>query len=187
MATMTSSNLGGRIGLIFLFIAIIGGATIAMVWSSGVDMAELEIRNDVAYKKGTKRVYTGSVTAYYPQRRGKKKVYMEGHYQMGRRDGTWTVYKWNGEKEVSKYKVGRRNGATVYLSRSGQTMREETYKNGQLDGPTSQWDHKGQLIQTVQYKKGALTALPPSTDDRFSKDLGWWKDVAGEFKSLGTK
>jgi antitoxin component YwqK of YwqJK toxin-antitoxin module len=166
------------LGILF-FLAIVGGVVLAFLWNSGVTLDELEFRNGLAYRKGSKSLYTGSMVDYFKQTGNqKKRIHMQGSFTLGRRNGKWIINKWNGEQEVIAYNMGKRSGVSTTYYTQGRVREERTYQNDLLEGPSTFWQPNGEVIRTVFYKEGRITEVPQEGGEAYSKGLGWWKDVA---------
>lgn len=150
------------------------------------DAAELEIRNGTAFEKGTKRVYDGPVVFYYPDTGNEKRIYQQGSYRMGAKDGLWTTYKWTGEKETSSFKLGKLNGPVISYDSAGNVMKEDNYLNNQLNGISTVYDKSGETISQTYYKDGkqieVVTKQEDSKEEGSQRGQSYWDGVKSTFK-----
>ncbi|MBF0311436.1 MAG: hypothetical protein HQL56_18125 [Magnetococcales bacterium] len=111
---------------------------------SEVELSKLDIRNGVAYMKGTSDRFSGKVVAFYEKSGldGKRRIHQQGGFHNGLKDGTWSTYLWNGDSSQTEYEEGVRVSTTWYDHRNTRRMLQ-VYKRGQPDGPPMVWDQNG--------------------------------------------
>ncbi|MBF0283824.1 MAG: hypothetical protein HQL51_05130 [Magnetococcales bacterium] len=152
-------------------------AALLLLSGCSVDSSELEVRNGKAYLKGSKEVYHGKAVTYHTDARGKKteKIYEEGSYAYGLKDGVWITNKWDGGRQEIEYRLGKQDGKLVEYHRNGNKSHEQGYRNGVADGPGAYFDFEGELSRTVYYKNGSPApelsqgAATKSTQDSVKK------------------
>ena len=74
----------------------------------GVNKEEIEVREGIAYLKGSDTPYTGKAYSLYPN--GQK--WLEGNYKDGKEDGLWVTLDENGQKMVE---VKAKNGKEISI------------------------------------------------------------------------
>jgi len=85
-------------------------------------------------------------------------VESEGEYdQNGKRNGTWTYYFNNGDKNrIETYKNGVKNGKEVQWYKSGKKMYEGEYLNNLPNGTWTIWNEEGKKMETTKYDNGQI-------------------------------
>ena len=75
----------------------------------------------------------------------------DGKKQEGKRDGLWTNWHANGQKEMEDtFKAGKQEGPQTWSHENGQKERAYTSKEGKPDGLVTVWDENGNVIaQTI--------------------------------------
>lgn len=155
-----------------------------MAGCSKTPASELDIRGGLAYEKGTAKLFSGSVISYYPQNKDEKKttkprVYQKGSYNDGRKEGRWTTYKWNNEREEAFYEYNKRHGVTTWFYSKDRLKKEQRYANNMLHGEGTFYNIKGEIIKQVFYDRNRLIATPANRLDGIPKirarkrDRGW--------------
>ncbi|MEG3638770.1 toxin-antitoxin system YwqK family antitoxin [Magnetococcus sp. PR-3] len=126
------------------------------------EFSDLELRKGRAYLKGSLAPYSGPVVAFYPAKEegADRKIYMEGLYANGLRDGTWTTYRTNGSKIEDKYVFGRRNGQIKRFDSRGKVRSEESYFNGRRHGGAVYYKKDGKVARNLYYQEGNVRAYP---------------------------
>ena len=82
------------------------------------------------FKVDDDKPYTGRVFDVYESTGGIK---LEGYYRNGIKNGKWTWWTENGQKEVERtYKNGESDGLQIWWHKNGQKSSERTYKDGEL-------------------------------------------------------
>ena len=95
-----------------------------------VEYSKLVVRNGIYYQVNSQIPFTGKVYRPYSGDQGDK---LEGYFLNGRRNGKWTIWYDNGQKQF-----------------------EGTYKNGSYDSKISKWGIDGQLSEECFYSNGVL-------------------------------
>ncbi|MDA7521915.1 toxin-antitoxin system YwqK family antitoxin [Akkermansiaceae bacterium] len=143
--------------------------------SDGVNVDELELRNDITYLRGADTPFTGKyfilnkngkrqlevnlkdgqqgglVTEWYED--GQKKS--EGNWKNGQEEGLLTAWYKNGQRQQeTTWKDGKSNGLATYWYQDGQKKAEGNWKDGKKEGPSASWHENGQKMENATYKKG---------------------------------
>ena len=143
--------------------------------SDGVNVDELELRNDITYLRGEDTPFTGKyfilnkngkrqlevnlkdgqqgglVTEWYED--GQKKS--EGNWKNGQEEGLLTAWYKNGQRQQeTTWKDGKSNGLATYWYQDGQKKAEGNWKDGKKEGPSASWHENGQKMENATYKKG---------------------------------
>ena len=117
----------------------------------GVNVEELEFREDIAYLKGSDTPYTGKVFVLYEN--GKK--WIESNYKDGKEEGLHVAWYKNGQKFAEgNYKDGKEEGLHVAWYENGQKKAEGNVKDGKPDGLWVRWHKNGQKFAEGNYKNG---------------------------------
>ncbi|MCE1167543.1 MAG: hypothetical protein LWX70_05545 [Sphingobacteriia bacterium] len=75
------------------------------------------------------------------------KTRLEGALSMGKREGTWTVYREDGKIwSQTSYKGGLEDGPSVVNHENGKVYYEGTYKEGKRIGLWKFYNKEGQLV-----------------------------------------
>ena len=107
----------------------------------GVNVEELERREDIAYLKGSDNPYTGKGYGLY--KNGQKKS--EGNWKNGKLHGLITEWYENGQKKTQgHFKDGKEDGLQTSWYESGQKKDEVNGKDGKADGLWVLWHENGQ-------------------------------------------
>lgn len=151
---------------------------LSMIWllvvllGCTVEPEELEVRDGKAFHKGTSRVYTGYVESYFPATAGEKRRLREkGEYNMGLKEGVWTSYAWNGQREESPYKLGRLDGTVSVFDPHGRKLSEDNWWRGVRHGLSVKWDHNGVILVQRYYEKGEVVAMPMPDHRKTAEEL----------------
>lgn len=153
-----------------------------------VDMANLTMRNGVAYVKGTLDRYDGDVVAYYPQtpkeiaEKKPPRLHQKGAFRDGLKTETWITYGWNNEREEIPYENGKRHGKAIwYYPGTGATLptwmegadkgvkRDQHYANDMMHGPGASYDMQGNITKQVFYDRNQLIQTPENRMDGIPK------------------
>ncbi|MBF0587603.1 MAG: hypothetical protein HQL53_00595 [Magnetococcales bacterium] len=133
---------------------------------------DMETRSDgKVYLKSDRRTpYTGPYVAYFPTKKIRnedgeeedepQRIYKTGTYINGTKEGTWTTYKWNGEKREDKYLGGRLNGATTWFHTGDRKARVQEFVDGREDGGGSYYDGEGNVTKNDFWDDGIAIAYP---------------------------
>ena len=115
----------------------------------GVNLKELEPREDIIFFKGSETPYTGKVFDLW--KNGKKR--WEANYKDGKKEGLEVQFYENGQKaEETNSKDGMDKITRWY--KNGQKEGEENYKDGSLDGLQTGWHENGQKMYEKNCKDG---------------------------------
>ena len=115
----------------------------------GVNVEELERREDIAYLKGSDNPYTGKGYGLY--KNGQKKS--EGNWKNGKLHGLITEWYENGQKKTQgHFKDGKEDGLQTSWYESGQKKDEVNGKDGKFDGLWSEWYENGKKKLETTYK-----------------------------------
>ena len=122
----------------------------------GVNVEELEFREDIAYLKGSDTPYTGKVFVLYEN--GKK--WIESNYKDGKEEGLHVAWYENGQKKAEgNVKDGKPDGLWVRWHKNGQKFAEGNYKNGKGSGRQISWYENGKKKGEVNMKDGKQDGL----------------------------
>ena len=141
----------------------------------GVNEEELELREGIAYLKGSDAPYTGKTFILY--KNGQKKL--ESNYKDGKQDGLATFWHENGQKaEEGSFKDGKIEGLHQTWYDNGQKRSEVNYKNGKKDGLQTTWYENGQKAQESNYKDGKVDGLAVAwyDNEQKSRELNYKDD-----------
>ena len=106
----------------------------------GVNYDEFELRERIAYLKGSDTPYTGKAFGLYEN--GQKQ--MELNFKDGKENGLCLSWHENGQKQFeSTYKDGKQHGLVVTWHENGQKQFEANLKDGKLVGSEKFWNSKG--------------------------------------------
>ena len=137
--------------LIILFVAVSCNRVkttpeVVQAYADGKPRVAIEYTTN---KQGEKILY--KETHYFP---GEKK-YVEGKYdEHQHRDGTWTSWYDNGQKNSEcKYIDGKENGAYHVWHRNGKPYIKGKYKMGVKVGTFTFYDSLGNVTQETNYDK----------------------------------
>ncbi|MBF0134269.1 MAG: hypothetical protein HQL75_16995 [Magnetococcales bacterium] len=131
--------------------------------SQEVIVSDIEVRNGVAYLKGSFDPYSGPVKEYYKNPDDtNSKLMLEGTYSRGLKTDVWTTYGWNGEKSTVKYEEGLEEGTAEEFFPDGKMKRTIAYSKGRRNGMSIDYDTKGNKIHQFYYRNGFIEP-PPST------------------------
>ena len=126
------------------------------ITSTVIPQSKVNINNLVEYggkmfKQDDDKPYTGSVFDLYKST-GEKKL--EGRYRSGLKDGKWSFWNKNGQKDYEKtYKDGIEVEKTEWTYYHGRKQ-EITYKYGEEDGLETEWWENGQKAAEGTLKDG---------------------------------
>ena len=115
------------------------------ITSTVIPQSKVNINNLVEYggkmfKQDDDKPYTGKV---FDLDKSTGTKVMEGRYKDGLKDGKWTDWFKNGQKEEERtFKDGEKDGLWIEWYSNGQKIWEKTYKDGKLIKETG-WDKYG--------------------------------------------
>jgi len=116
-------------------------------------------RDGIYYTKDTNKPYTGDVFELYKDGGRKYTGLLKG----GKKDGLWTEWKNNGDKESEiLYKDGESINewtSNYYYYDNGQKWYVVTLKDGKQDGLETEWYENGQKKSEITYKDGKKDGL----------------------------
>ncbi|MBF0583753.1 MAG: hypothetical protein HQL80_05895 [Magnetococcales bacterium] len=139
------------------------------------ELSDLDVRNGIAYVKGTSVPYDGHVVVYFPvdpkeqEQKAKPRIAQEGNYLKGRKEGTWITYSWNGETEEIPYENGKRHGLAKWRYPDQSVKREQQYAADMMHGGGFEYDMKGNITHNVFYDRNRLIPTPPNRRDGIDK------------------
>ena len=111
--------------------------------SWGLTLGDLVQRDGLYYKKFTDVPFTGKIDDGLER----------GNYKSGRREGSWTIYRDNGQlKQKGEYKNGKKEGTWVSYYNNGQLKSNYEYKNNKLEGTSVNYYDNGQLHMKGDFK-----------------------------------
>ena len=117
---------------------LLGGCGVEEV----VNLTELEVREGIAYSRGSDTPFTGKVFELHED--GQK--YWEEDYKDGKSDGLYEMWYKNGQKgEETNFKDGNFDGLCTKWYKNGQKMSESFYEDSVLVSK-KEWNEKGELI-----------------------------------------
>lgn len=140
------------------------------------ELSDLDMRNGIAYEKGTSNLYSGPVVVYFPadpknpQKDGDKpRIAQEGTFLNGRKEGTWITHGWNGETEEIPYEKGKRHGLAKWRYPNQNVKREQQYAADMMHGGGFEYDMDGKITRNVFYDRNRLISTPPNRRDGIDK------------------
>lgn len=109
----------------------------------------------------SKTMEEGKFESFYPD----KTLKAEGMVVDGKRDGIWTSYHPNGNKQSeNEYENGVLNGKTYTTFPSGQIMYIGYYTDGKYDGQWIYYKENGELSKEIFYDNGEIKKLTEGED-----------------------
>ena len=152
-----------------------------------VRINNLQKRDSFYYQPRDSKPYTGSVIDVNEN----GDISLEGRFARGKRNGVWTTWYGNGQKEHEGYYKnglksdlckswyesgqawkegyyfsGKKEGSWLYWHWNGENLAVETYRNGIIHGPLKKWYANGQEKIEGSYKD--------ITEDGGSRKYGKW-------------
>ena len=119
-------------------------------------------------KKGK---FDGDIRVYYPNTR---KIYYDGNYKDGDRNGGWVMYYVNGQIMTAiDFKDGKKDGKSISFHKNGKLMDEGTFKDDKEDGPWVTYHENGQLHSKGTYKDGEYDGPWVSFESDGTVDKKW--------------
>lgn len=86
---------------------------------------------------------------------GHKKIV--GHYKNGKKDGKWTFWYVNGEKQSEGYYIQDiRTGQTQVYHENGKLFYKGKYTDGQKDGEWTFYNSDGKPVNLISFDKGKV-------------------------------
>ncbi len=108
-----------------------------------------------------KKMNDGKFESFYPD----KTLKAEGMVTNGKREGVWTSYHPNGNKQSeNEYVNGVLHGKTYTTYPNGQIMYIGYYSEGKYDGQWVYYTPEGELSKEVLYKKGEIIQVKKGED-----------------------
>ena len=115
------------------------------------DIDTLQLIGDKLYEIDSKTPFSGSVVGTFKKDGFKG----QGYVKDGERDGLWTEWWDNGQKESEgTWKDGRYDGLWTGWWKNGQKESVGNWKNGKADGLWNLWYENGQIMLEFEYKNG---------------------------------
>jgi antitoxin component YwqK of YwqJK toxin-antitoxin module len=109
----------------------------------------------------SKTMEDGKFESFYPD----KTLKAEGLVTNGKREGVWTSYHPNGNKQSeNEYVNGVLHGKTFTTFPSGQIMYIGYYNDGKYDGQWVYYNSDGTLSKEIFYEKGEIKLLTEGED-----------------------
>ena len=132
--------------IISLFFLIVGCPKL-------IDEPSLIEKNGVMYLPLSDKPYSGDVSKLD----NFGKTLLKGTYKNGKKDGLWTWWYENGQKESEgTYKDDKLEGLSTNWYENGQKWYELTNKDGEFDGLYTNWYENGKKRFEGTYKDGEL-------------------------------
>jgi hypothetical protein len=123
--------------------------------SDGVNVDELEMRNDITYLRGADTPFTGKY--FILNKNGKREL--EVNLKDGMQDGLATDWHLNGQKKSEgKWKNGQQEGFYTAWHENGQKEEVQNWKNGKAEGLVTSWHENGQKANEGIFKDGKLVS-----------------------------
>jgi len=114
-------------------------------------------RDGVFYTKDTNKPYSGPGIHIYDEW---WKTKSEGIFKDGEKDGLWTSWYENGQKdEEVVYKDGEEHGLVTNWYENGQKSEKITMRYGKLDGLYKRWHRNGKKWSEGVFKDGERDGL----------------------------
>ncbi|MEO5367696.1 MAG: hypothetical protein H7831_15330 [Magnetococcus sp. WYHC-3] len=178
------------VGVVLGIPAVLLLGYLAYAWVSEffhANMEDLVTRDGLVYHKEVRIPFSGVAVEYFKQKGGKERVRVLGHFDNGRRHGKWIEYKWNGERVEENYDNGRLSGEVRWYYTGNRLQRTQEYSKGVADGYGTYYNVAGEITRNVYFENGTQKAHPSGATGAFSRDLGWWENVAEEIRNNGKK
>ena len=141
----------GVIMAVLLLVAAIAGYFL-LPKSSRISMADITLRDGVAYELKTNRPVSGIVTFDYSDQWG---WYGTTEYLDGLQHGLSQTWYSNGTLKTEAYYVDNKaHGVFRNYYDNGTQEREAVYAHDQLDGLQRRWNDNGQLLEEEGYQNG---------------------------------
>lgn len=150
--------------------------------SNPIELSQLETRNGIIYQKGQKFPYSGPAVSYYPSQSGEeRRIYEEGAYHLGKKQGVWTTWKWDGGWEEVSWLMGKRDGPNVVFDSQERKTAHYDYQDGVLHGYAYTYDPvSGATEHMVYYKNGQKTTLPEGMFENILPNT--LQNLSGDFR-----
>lgn len=114
--------------------------------SDGVNVNELEMRNDITYLRGADTPFTGK---YFILNKNGKREH-EGNLKDGMQDGLATDWYLNGQKKSEgNWKNGKAEGLVTSWHENGQKANEVIFKDDKLVSSRF-WNSKGEEVDSIE-------------------------------------
>ena len=128
---------------------------------------QVEVReNNLVYRIGAKKAYTGYVVQYYKNGKGLKNeqqlyFYEDGKiqrietYKKGQLHGEYKIYYPTGNLELERlYYYGSPNGKLIKYHKNGAIKLRASFVNGLLYGTVGSYNENRELIMKVEFRNG---------------------------------
>ena len=106
---------------------------------------------------------------------GEGKVWSEGNWKNGKRDGLWHFYD-NLENSDITYSYDEKNGPAKYYTGDGKVLREGNWKNDKRDGLWRYYSEDGKGKNETTWKNGLRDGVTRETTDSMTYKRMWKDD-----------
>ena len=135
-----------RLAGYLFFIALISA-------QSAVRINNLQKRDGLNYQPRDSNPYTGRIIDVNEN----GDISLEGKFARGKRNGIWTTWYGNGQKEhEGNYKNGLKSGLWKSWYESGQAWKEGYYFTGKKEGSWLYWHWNGEKLEVETYRNGII-------------------------------
>ena len=145
-------------------IATIAGAVVALIFvvtsrrdeepslaREELTRAELDLRDDVLYKKGSEKPFGGTLVEHYPEMKLKLAIEIRD----GKPNGLSRGYYEDGKQEVEEhFEAGISNGTRIRWYQNGEKKSEAQIVDGKIEGTFTRWHDNGQKAAEAQMVAG---------------------------------
>ena len=115
----------------------------------GVNTEGVELRDGIAYLRGSDTPYTGKIYGLY--KNGRKLA--EGNYKDGKQEGLTVEWHENGLKKAeANFNDGKQEGLAVEWHENGLKKAEGNWKDGKQEGLAVKWHENGQKAVENNWK-----------------------------------
>ena len=117
----------------------------------GVNTEGVELRDGIAYLRGSDTPHTGKIYGLY--KNGRKLA--EGNYKDGKQEGLTVEWHENGQKKAEgNWKDGKQEGLAVKWHENGQKAVENNWKYSKQEGLAVGWHENGLKAGESDWKDG---------------------------------
>ena len=118
----------------------------------GINLEELDVRENIVFLKGSETPYTGKIFLLHEN--GQKKF--EGNIKEGKQDGLHMEWFEDGQKQGEVNFTSGHITKTVSWHKNGQKAEEVNFKNSSPDGLWTEWHENGQKKRERAYEAGFI-------------------------------